>query len=158
VRARLPTWAVVALGALAVGALSIAVTLAASDADKWPGWLQPYQDWRTITWSQAERAKGQAWDLKTIESFHSHGTHGRFGCWLGRSLLRRRATTGSGLDELRSLLGPELKVVSREVRSCLLVASTARDGRTLARSPHRRAVLVGHESGLRAVPRHAITQ
>jgi hypothetical protein len=36
---------VVALGALAVGALSIAVTLAASDADKWPGWLQPYHRW-----------------------------------------------------------------------------------------------------------------
>jgi len=65
---------VVALAALAVGALSIAVTLAASDADNGPGSLQPYQDWRTITWSQAERAKGQAWDLKTIESFHTHGT------------------------------------------------------------------------------------
>jgi catechol 2,3-dioxygenase len=31
-------------------------------------------DWETITWSQAERAKGQAWGLKTIESFHTHGT------------------------------------------------------------------------------------
>ncbi|MBO0828196.1 MAG: VOC family protein, partial [Streptosporangiales bacterium] len=31
-------------------------------------------DWRTISWSQAERAKGQAWGLKTIESFHTHGT------------------------------------------------------------------------------------
>jgi catechol 2,3-dioxygenase len=31
-------------------------------------------DWRTITWTEAERAKGQAWGLKTIESFHSHGT------------------------------------------------------------------------------------
>jgi catechol 2,3-dioxygenase len=31
-------------------------------------------DWRTITWTQAERAKGQAWGLKTIESFHTHGT------------------------------------------------------------------------------------
>jgi hypothetical protein len=36
---------VVALAALAVGALSIAVTLAASGADKWPGWLQPYHRW-----------------------------------------------------------------------------------------------------------------
>ncbi len=44
-RARFPTWAVVALGALAVGALSIAVTLAASDPDNWPGWLQPYHRW-----------------------------------------------------------------------------------------------------------------
>ena len=31
-------------------------------------------DWRTITWTQAERARGQAWGLKTIESFHTHGT------------------------------------------------------------------------------------
>jgi catechol 2,3-dioxygenase len=31
-------------------------------------------DWRAISWSQAERAKGQAWGLKTIESFHTHGT------------------------------------------------------------------------------------
>jgi catechol 2,3-dioxygenase len=31
-------------------------------------------DWRTVTWTGAERAKGQAWGLKTIESFHTHGT------------------------------------------------------------------------------------
>ncbi|MFI6793007.1 catechol 2,3-dioxygenase [Nonomuraea sp. NPDC050383] len=31
-------------------------------------------DWPLITWTQAERAKGQAWGLKTIESFHTHGT------------------------------------------------------------------------------------
>jgi catechol 2,3 dioxygenase len=31
-------------------------------------------DWQPITWTQAERAKGQAWGLKTIESFHTHGT------------------------------------------------------------------------------------
>ncbi|MBV9381518.1 MAG: VOC family protein [Streptosporangiaceae bacterium] len=31
-------------------------------------------DWRTITWTETERAKGQAWGLKTIESFHTHGT------------------------------------------------------------------------------------
>jgi catechol 2,3-dioxygenase len=31
-------------------------------------------DWETITWSEAERAKGQAWGLKTITSFHTHGT------------------------------------------------------------------------------------
>jgi catechol 2,3-dioxygenase len=31
-------------------------------------------DWRPISWSQAERAKGQAWGLKTIETFHTHGT------------------------------------------------------------------------------------
>jgi catechol 2,3-dioxygenase len=27
-----------------------------------------------VTWTQADRAKGQAWGLKTIESFHTHGT------------------------------------------------------------------------------------
>lgn len=31
-------------------------------------------DWPLITWTEAERAKGQAWGLKTIESFHTHGT------------------------------------------------------------------------------------
>ncbi|MGE3066883.1 MAG: VOC family protein [Hyphomicrobiaceae bacterium] len=31
-------------------------------------------DWKTVTWSESERKKGQAWGLKTIESFHSHGT------------------------------------------------------------------------------------
>jgi len=31
-------------------------------------------DWRPISWSREERAKGQAWGLKTIETFHTHGT------------------------------------------------------------------------------------
>ncbi|MGH8927795.1 MAG: VOC family protein [Acidimicrobiia bacterium] len=31
-------------------------------------------DWKLITWTEADRAKGQAWGLKTIESFHTHGT------------------------------------------------------------------------------------
>jgi catechol 2,3-dioxygenase len=31
-------------------------------------------DWAPITWSAAERAKGQAWGLATIPSFHTHGT------------------------------------------------------------------------------------
>ncbi len=31
-------------------------------------------DWRPISWSLAERAKGQAWGLKTIDTFHTHGT------------------------------------------------------------------------------------
>jgi catechol 2,3-dioxygenase len=34
--------------------------------------LQP--DWEPVTWTEAERKKGQAWGLKTIESFHTHGT------------------------------------------------------------------------------------
>jgi catechol 2,3-dioxygenase len=31
-------------------------------------------DWKTITWTEAERRKGQAWGLQTIKSFHTHGT------------------------------------------------------------------------------------
>ena len=31
-------------------------------------------DWETVTWTEAERKKGQAWGLKTIETFHTHGT------------------------------------------------------------------------------------
>jgi catechol 2,3-dioxygenase len=31
-------------------------------------------DWKSVVWSEEERKKGQAWGLKTIESFHTHGT------------------------------------------------------------------------------------
>jgi catechol 2,3-dioxygenase len=31
-------------------------------------------DHQVVTWTQAERAKGQAWGLKTIDTFHTHGT------------------------------------------------------------------------------------
>jgi catechol 2,3-dioxygenase len=31
-------------------------------------------DWKPIRWTETERRKGQAWGLKTIESFHTHGT------------------------------------------------------------------------------------
>ncbi len=30
-------------------------------------------DWKPITWTEEERKKGQAWGLKTIESFHTNG-------------------------------------------------------------------------------------
>ena len=31
-------------------------------------------DWETVTWTETDRKKGQAWGLKTIPSFHTHGT------------------------------------------------------------------------------------
>jgi catechol 2,3-dioxygenase len=31
-------------------------------------------DWQPVDWTETERAKGQAWGLKTIASFHTHGT------------------------------------------------------------------------------------
>lgn len=31
-------------------------------------------DWKPIVWTEADRKKGQAWGLKTIETFHTHGT------------------------------------------------------------------------------------
>jgi catechol 2,3-dioxygenase len=31
-------------------------------------------DWKPIVWTEADRRKGQAWGLKTIEGFHTHGT------------------------------------------------------------------------------------
>ena len=31
-------------------------------------------DWRPIRWTEAERRRGQAWGLKTIATFHTHGT------------------------------------------------------------------------------------
>jgi catechol 2,3-dioxygenase len=38
------------------------------------GYLIFDPDWRPIVWSQAERAKGQAWGLQTVSSFHTYGT------------------------------------------------------------------------------------
>ena len=31
-------------------------------------------DWKPITWSEAERKRGQAWGLQTAQSFHTYGT------------------------------------------------------------------------------------
>ena len=31
-------------------------------------------DWPVVSWTQAERARGQAWGLPTIATFHTHGT------------------------------------------------------------------------------------
>lgn len=31
-------------------------------------------DWEPITWTQADRAKGQAWGTSTVASFHTYGT------------------------------------------------------------------------------------
>ena len=31
-------------------------------------------DYQTVIWTQEERKKGQAWGLKTVESFHTRGT------------------------------------------------------------------------------------
>jgi catechol 2,3-dioxygenase len=31
-------------------------------------------EYEPVVWSEAERRKGQAWGLQTIESFHTHGT------------------------------------------------------------------------------------
>lgn len=31
-------------------------------------------DWEPVKWTETDRKKGQAWGLKTIESFHTHGT------------------------------------------------------------------------------------
>jgi catechol 2,3-dioxygenase len=31
-------------------------------------------DWQPVIWTETERKKGQAWGLKTIDSFHTHGT------------------------------------------------------------------------------------
>ncbi|RAI02363.1 catechol 2,3-dioxygenase [Acuticoccus sediminis] len=31
-------------------------------------------DWEPVVWTETERRKGQAWGLKTIDTFHTHGT------------------------------------------------------------------------------------
>lgn len=38
------------------------------------GYLIFSPDWEPVTWSQAERAEGQAWGLKLPASFHTYGT------------------------------------------------------------------------------------
>ncbi len=38
------------------------------------GYLIFDPDWEPITWSQADRAKGQAWGTPTVASFHTYGT------------------------------------------------------------------------------------
>jgi catechol 2,3-dioxygenase len=38
------------------------------------GYLILDPDWQTVVWSQAERAKGQAWGLQTVRTFHTYGT------------------------------------------------------------------------------------
>ena len=38
------------------------------------GYLIFDPDWKPIVWTEAERAKGQAWGLQTVSSFHTRGT------------------------------------------------------------------------------------
>jgi catechol 2,3-dioxygenase len=38
------------------------------------GYLILAPDWQPIVWTQADRAKGQAWGLQTVSTFHTHGT------------------------------------------------------------------------------------
>ena len=38
------------------------------------GYLILDPDWQPVVWSQAERAKGQAWGLQTVQTFHTYGT------------------------------------------------------------------------------------
>ena len=38
------------------------------------GYLILDPDWQPVVWTQAERAKGQAWGLQTVSTFHTHGT------------------------------------------------------------------------------------
>ncbi len=38
------------------------------------GYLIFAPDWEPVVWTQAERAKGQAWGLRLPESFHAYGT------------------------------------------------------------------------------------
>ena len=38
------------------------------------GYLILDPDWQPVIWTQADRAKGQAWGLQTVSSFHTYGT------------------------------------------------------------------------------------
>jgi catechol 2,3-dioxygenase-like lactoylglutathione lyase family enzyme len=73
------------LGLTATGSAGDSVFLRAWDDDEQPGGnrielrstgarLVLAPDWQPVNRTEAERARGQAWGLKTIESFHTHGT------------------------------------------------------------------------------------
>ena len=38
------------------------------------GYLIFDPEWKPVVWSEAERAKGQAWGLQTVSSLHTYGT------------------------------------------------------------------------------------
>ena len=38
------------------------------------GYLILDPEWKPVVWTEAERAYGQAWGLKTVSTFHTHGT------------------------------------------------------------------------------------
>ncbi len=38
------------------------------------GYLIFDPDWKPVIWTEADRAKGQAWGLQTVSSFHTYGT------------------------------------------------------------------------------------
>src|SRR5262245_6458478 len=38
------------------------------------GYLIFDPDWKPVVWTEADRAKGQAWGLQTVSTFHTHGT------------------------------------------------------------------------------------
>jgi hypothetical protein len=50
-------------------------------------------DWKPIVWTEEERKTGQAWGLRTIEPFHTHGIPP-----VGGRLERFRAKHALGLD------------------------------------------------------------
>jgi catechol 2,3-dioxygenase-like lactoylglutathione lyase family enzyme len=54
-------------------------------------------DWKPIIWTEEERKKGQAWGLKTIESFHTHGT----------PPLPEQMTAGGSGDENNAIAGTD---------------------------------------------------
>ena len=56
-------------------------------------------DWKPITWTEAERRKGQAWGLKTIESFHTPRHAAAAGASRGRAA-RPGRSIGEG-DRIR---------------------------------------------------------
>jgi catechol 2,3-dioxygenase len=65
-------------------------------------------DWQPVNWTEAERAKGQAWGLKTIESFHTHGTPPvPTGEQVTARTTSTRASQGAPATEERNVLGVE---------------------------------------------------
>jgi hypothetical protein len=85
-------------------------------------------DWQPIVRSEAERAKGQAWGLKTIESFHTHERH--------LSNVSEVFERPPGIDLLnRTISGFQQHRLSREIPAPLVVSRIFRTFDQAAAAP-----------------------
>ena len=83
------------------------------------GYLILDPDWKPVVWTQAERAKGQAWGLQTVSTFHTHGTRPSPAARAERSLAWARSAEGRWSRRRRSILpGDRRALPDRRLPAC----------------------------------------